>query len=196
MINFYQEYKLRPSSSCRTLSRKLERILRQEIRDRKRSDLTLRAFVILSNSNLRKFYDKALQNEKLYHRLKTTVNKESDLYISYLTKCDQMFSEKYFLNNNARNIVLRALGLDFLLQGVSYDDFHSNQKREIYRGGLNAFFVHTLIYYSVPLLLSLYDSKYLWTFLPVFAILLFMEYRNMKHEYYFEETKKTWPNKK
>ncbi len=183
MSNYYQQFKLSPKASSKSLVFKLERRLRKTHLSKEEKMEALEALSILSHEKLREVYDRQLKNLKIPARWEAILaSRISNLRAKYPDyHFEHLYSEKEFWRLYGFRMVLRCLGLDFLIFGVGY----SNEARSKYNdGGPMAFFIYFLFTYSIPVGLSMYRLQFVWTIFLVFTYQLWKEYRQTKLDHY------------
>lgn len=183
MSNFYQQFKLSPKASSKSLVFKLERRLRKTQLSKEEKMEALEALSILSHEKLREVYDRQLKNLKIPARWEAFLaSRTSNLRAKYPDyHFEHLYSEKEFWKLYGFRMVLRCLGLDFLIFGVG----DRNETRSIYNdGGVMAIVIYFLYTYSIPVGLSIYKLQFVWTILLVFTYQLWKEYRQTKLDHY------------
>lgn len=168
----------------------LEKIIRSKQRHGVQINHALEAFLILGSEQLKKHYDLKMQFPKSSFRggrLLEGVEPEVERQINEIDLI-LVFSENQFIKSHFFIIVLRSLGLDFLVFRIGYEDSNST-RRELFsrRMAQLAFLSHTLIYYGFPIILGLVEPKFFFLLIPIFLIKCFREYRRVKVEYYARE---------
>ncbi len=168
----------------------LEKVVRDKLRKRVSVADALQAFIVLGSEHWRKHYDLKLKYPKSNYRggrLLSRVGVKVEELI-HAADLELVFSEAYFIKSSFTIVVLRSLGLDFLVYRIGYED--SNPARRMLfsvRLAFTAFLSHTLIYYGFPIILGLIERKFFLALIPIFLIKCFREYRRVKVEYYARE---------
>ncbi len=189
MSDFYEIFDLNKNSSSRIIFRRLQKIIRKEIEENQETNQSLRAFVILSNNTLRKFYDKTISHPRTYPKLENRLASASDRYARRIQSVDirSTFDEKEFLRKNWHSIFLSTFGLDYLLRGVgSTDPDYSQSNYQASKAGQAAFFANNIFYFGIPIFLGIMKPILWWTLVPFIIYKANKEYWRIKHEYYFE----------
>lgn len=199
MDDFYTILNLKRSASSKKLFRKLEKIIRQEIADGKDIDLSLKAFLILSNESFRKYYDKVLLKPKLLSRLARSLNLTANSYVSEVKQGnpETKFTERAFVKAHCHSIFLSTFSLDYLIYGVETGDPSFQQSNYLFsKTGQMAFTVSNLFYFGIPILLGVINSILWWTLIPFVLYKGHKEYWRIKFDYYFDHEKnKTLSNR-
>jgi len=183
MSIYYQQFKLSPKASSKSLVFILERKLRRAQLSKEEKMEALEALSILSHEKLRELYDRKLKGKGISTKWQTILaTRASQLRAKYPDyHFEHLYSEKEFWKLYGFRMVLRCLGLDFLIYGVG----DRNENRSRYNdGGAMAFFIYFLFTYGIPVGLSIYKLQFVWTILLVFTYQLWKEYRQTKLDHY------------
>lgn len=185
MTNYYKQFNLRQSSSKWKIVKTFEKKLRHQLKMNQEFDETLIVFKILITEYFKKIYDISLKNPNLNSKPIRMLNRILSSRIELNTDVSIAFDEKHFLKINLNVILMRSVGLDYAINGLGYTNTVDPSLKSLpYRSKQLAFVTHNAAYYGIPLFLGLFNSYFWFGILPILLLVILLEYRKAKIEYY------------
>lgn len=169
MLNIYSKYIVKASwPTWRKFSR-INKHLQRGLKSGQKVDEELFALQIVLNDQLLKWYNLTLSqraNQKVENQIvgREAIAKQMDLTDEDL----EALSDNYFFNTHWKLILIRALGIDYLL----YNDGFGLRDSSSTLQGIRGFLFYFNIYYLIPLLLYWNFQLRIFDLLALFFFLI------------------------